>query len=217
MPLSAEKFYQGMTPLEHMAGMKINRERFSDLYANVEISGEELEYFSSLAAPLAVAVFTEDWCGDHVTTTPVLYKLAEATGSLEVRLFKRDENLDLANSYLPEDRWGTVPVYVFFDRSDMGEVGRFIETAPELVPVLDGMEQSIRDAYLEVPDIDADVNAMAQSTRSLFSRERVAFRVAHAGEWGRIISRSFRELVTAGLNRGPGEPPAVGGTEWPPR
>jgi hypothetical protein len=199
-----------------MAGMKINRDRFSDIYANVEIPGEDREYFSSLASPLAVAVFTEDWCGDHVTTTPVLYKLAEDTGRLEVRLFKQDENLDLANSFLPQNRWGTVPVYVFFDGSDMGEVGRFIETAPELVPVLDGIEKSIRDAHPEVPDINADVSTMAQSTRSLLRRERVAFRVSHAREWGRIICRSFRELVAAGLNRGSGEPPAVGGTEWPP-
>ena len=216
MGLTTERFLRGMTPEEHMAQMKINRERFAEVLSAVEIPAEDRQYFSDLSSRLRVAVFTEDWCGDHITTTPVLYRLAELTGKLEVRVFMRDQDLPLANSFLPDNRWGTVPVFVFFTPDDMREVSRFIETAPELVPTLDGMEEAIRSAHPEVPDTSNDVNEMSESTRNLLRQERGGFRVKHAGEWGRVISRNFREVVFAGLSRGPEEGPAEGGTEWPP-
>ena len=122
----------------------------------------------------------------------------------------------MANSFLPEHRWGTVPVFVFFTREDMRGISRFIETAPELVPSIDGMEETIRKAHPHVPDINVDVNEMSESTRDLVRQEQGTFRVNHAREWGRIISRNFREVVSAGLALKPGEGLAEGGTEWPP-
>ena len=205
-----------MTPQEHMAQMKINRERFSRVFAAVEIPPEDKEYFASLPSPLRVAVITEDWCGDHISTTPVVYKLAEDTGKLEVRTFIRDQNRELALTYLPEHRTDTVPFFVLFARDDMRQISLFIETAKELVPAIDGMEDAIRKAHPEVPDINKDVNEMSESTRNLLREGRGSFRVNHAQEWGRIISRNFREVVEVGLARKPDEGPAEGGTEWPP-
>jgi len=129
-----------MTPREHIDRMKINRDRFSSVLAAVDVSPEDTEFFSSLDSPLRVAVITEDWCGDHVSTTPVLYRLAEESSKLEVRVFKRDDNWDLAQTYLPENRRDTVPVFVFFTPEEMRQISLFIETAPELVPSIDGME-----------------------------------------------------------------------------
>ena len=216
MALSAEQFLQGMTPQEHMAQMKINRERFSQVLAAVEIPPEDKEYFASFPSPLRVAVITEDWCGDHISTVPVLYRLAEDTGKLEVRAFMRDQNWELADTYLPEHRRDTVPVFVFFTPENMRHIGLFIETSQKLVPFIDGIEDAIREAHPEVPDINVDVNEMSESTRNLFRQERGAFRINHAREWGRVISRDFREVVAAGLARKPEEGPAEGGTEWPP-
>ena len=210
MSLTAERFLQGMTPAEHMARMKINSDRFRQVLGSVEIPPEDRAYFANLPAPLRVAVFTEDWCGDHVTTTPVVYRLAEEPARLEVRVFMRNQDPDLANSFLPGNRHGTVPVFVFFDAKDMREVGRFIETARELVPVLDGMEEAIRRAHPEIPDINGDVSGMSESTRSLLRQERSAFRVSHAREWGRVISRGFRDVVAAGMSRSGEEGPAEG-------
>ena len=197
MGMTAAQFLEGMTPGEHMAGMKINGERFAQVLAAIEVPTEDKGYFAGLPSPLRVAVFTEDWCGDHVTTTPVLYRLAEGAGKLEVRVFMRDQNLEVANSFLPENRWGTVPVFVFFTQDDMREVSRFIEMSADLVPVLDGMEESIKKSHPEVPDIDKDVNEMSDSTRNLLRHERGAFRVNHAREWGRTIFRDFEERRVA--------------------
>jgi hypothetical protein len=216
MALTTERFLQGMTPKEHMSNMKINKERFSQVLANVEIPAEDKEYFASLPLTLRVSVITEDWCGDHVSTVPVLYKLADDTGKLDVRVFMRDQNWDLADAYLPENRRDTVPVFAFFTSEDMRHVGLFVETSQELVPAIDGMEDEIKKAHPEVPDINKDVNEMSDSTRALLRQERGMFRVNRANEWGKVISRNFREVVAAGLARKPEEGPAEGGTKWPP-
>ena len=216
MAMTTERFLQGMTPQEHMAQMKVNKERFSQVLEAVDIPSGVKEYFASMDTSLRVAVVTEDWCGDHVTTTPVIYKLAGDTGKLDIRVFMRDQNWDLAKSFLPEHRWDTVPVFAFFIAEDMREISRFVETSSELVPVLDGMEETIRNAHSDVPDINADVNQMSTSTRNLLRQERGAFRVNHAKEWGQAISRDIQKTVATGLARRPEEGPAEGGTEWPP-
>ena len=216
MGMSAQQFLGGMTPQEHMSQMKVNRDRFLQVLGAVEVPSEHRDYFASRPSSLRVAVFTEDWCGDHVSTTPVIYRLAEDTGKLEVRVFIRADHQDLSNSFLPENRWGTVPVFVCFDGDDMREIGRFIETALELVPALDGIDEAIRKMHPEVPDVNNDVNEMSDTTRNLLRQERGAFRVNHANEWGKVISREFRDLVATGLARSPEEGPAEGGTKWPP-
>ena len=216
MALTSEAFEQGMTPEEHMAKMKINKDRFSQVLQGVQVSDEDKAYFSSLTKPLKVAIFTEDWCGDHVSTTPVLYKLAQESQKLDVRVFIREQHSELANSFLPENRWGTVPVFAFFNDDDMRQVGLFIETSPDLIPALDGMEDDIRRSHPQVTDINGEVNEMSESTRNLIRQERASYRITHAPEWGKVIARSMREVVSEGLQRQPGEGPAIGGTKWPP-
>jgi hypothetical protein len=215
MEMTKERFLKGMTPPEHLARMKVNRDRFVEVMLAVAIPPEHREYFAGLTSPLRVAVVTEDWCGDHVSTVPVLYRLAKESGKLDVRVFMRDESWDLADAFLPPHRRDTVPVFAFFTGGDMRWVAVFIETSRGLVPVLDGMDDAIRDSLAHLPDIRTDVNDMSQETRAALGTERGLFRVNHAAEWGRIISRDFKDIVADGLSRGPNSPPAEGGTEWP--
>ena len=216
MEMTGERFLRGMTPTEHVDRMKVNRDRFTEVMAAVEIPSQDREYFAGLGSPLKVAVVTEDWCGDHVSTVPVLYRLSEESGNLDVRVFMRDQNWDLADAFLPEHRRDTVPVFAFFTPEDIRWIGVFIETSRDLVPTLDGMDEAIHDSLSHLPDIRADVNEMSQETRAALRRERGSFRVNHAAEWGRVISRDFRDVVADGLSRGPNSPPAESGTQWPP-
>ncbi|MCE2404286.1 MAG: thioredoxin family protein [Dehalococcoidia bacterium] len=215
MEMTEERFLKGMTPTEHVGRMKVNRGRFVEVMSAVEIPQEDREYFADLTSPLRVAVVTEDWCGDHVSTVPVLYRLAVESGKLDVRVFMRDESWDLADAFLPPHRRDTVPVFAFFTGGDMRWIAVFIETSRGLVPVLDGMDDAIRDSLAHLPDIRADVNDMSQETRTALRRERGLYRVNHAAEWGRVISGDFRDVVADGLSRGPNSPPAEAGTEWP--
>ncbi|PKB72791.1 MAG: hypothetical protein BZY75_05175 [SAR202 cluster bacterium Io17-Chloro-G7] len=205
MDLTTSKFEQGMSTQEYIDQIKVNKQPFLDIYENVEVPSEARGLFESQAGPLRLAVFTADWCGDAVSTTPVILRLAESTDKIDVKIFNRDEELELTNSFLPEHRAGTVPVFVVLD-SSMNEIARFVETALTLVPTLDAMD----DAIAKEVAGESEENA-----RSMGRGKRTAFRVAHAKEWGNIILEEFRQLVAGGLAMTPDARPAVGGTKWP--
>jgi len=206
MALSEEKFNQGMTTQQYIDQIKVNKQPFLDIYKTVEIPAETSSLFDGLAAPVRLAVFTADWCGDAVSTTPTILRLAESTGKISVKVFNRDDELPLTDSFLPENRAGTVPVFVVLD-SSMNEVARFVETALELVPAIDAMDESItKEMAGETPE----------NARTRGRGKRTAFRVAHAQEWGRVILSSFQKVVADGLALPPADRPAVGGTKWPP-
>lgn len=131
MSVTAERFNQGLTYDEYKAQMTRNQERFIANEAAAAIDPEDKKAFSGLEKPLNVLVICEDWCGDVIDNLPVLGKLAEETGKLNIRVFLRDQNLDIMDQYLKEGQFRSIPVFVFFD-DDMNEHGSFLER-PESV------------------------------------------------------------------------------------
>ena len=208
MALSREKFEQGMTTQEYIDYIKVNKQPFIDIYNGVEIPDETRAFFDGLAEPLNLAVFTSDWCGDALSTTPAILRLADSTDKLNLQVFSRDDELELTNGFLPEHRAGTVPVFVAFD-AEMGEVSRFIETARSLVPQIDAMDYAIAQEV-------AAANTEEGEARAASRGKRTAFRVGKAKDWGDVILREFQQVVAEGLALAPGQRPSEGGTEWPP-
>jgi len=204
MALTKEQFSQGRSSQEYIDQMKVNKQPFTEIYQAVEIPGEVQTYFDNLNEPVNLAVFHAEWCGDAVSTTPVILRLAESTKNINVEVFNRDEVVDLTNTFLPVHRANTVPVFVVLDR-DMCEIARFIETAKGLVPRLDAMNETIAS---QVPDD-------GENARNVARGQRTAFRVAHAREWGEVILREFQQVVTDGLAMPGDQRPAEAGTEWP--
>ena len=208
MPLPNEKFAQGMTTDQYIDIIKVNKDPFLQIHSGVEIPDNVLDYFNGLAQPVNLAVFTSDWCGDAMSTTPAILRLADASDNINLSVFNRDDELELANSFLPEHRAGTVPVFVVFDE-DMGEVARFIETARSLVPAIDAMDEMVAQAAASVSD-EAE---RRQQTRG----RRTAHRVGKAAEWGAVILNEFQQTVADGFALPAADRPAEGGTQWPPQ
>ena len=206
MPISRERFESGMSTGEYIDQIKVNKEPFVEIYSGVKLPEEATGWADGLSNAINLAVFTADWCGDAVSTTPVILKLADSSEKVNLQVFNRDDDVPLADTFLPEHRVGTVPIFVVLD-DDMNEVARFIETANGLVPQIDAMDESInRDTE------GLDEAAQRQARRG----RRMAHRVAHTQDWAEVILKEFREVVDAGLKASPGERPAVGGTKWPP-
>ena len=206
MALTEDKFNQGMTPQEYIDQIKVNKQTILDIYNTIKIPNTAKAQFDGRSEPLRLAVFTADWCGDAVSTTPVIMRLAESTPGLAIQVFNRDDELELTNSFLPENRAGTVPVFIIMDES-MNEIARFIETAGELVPALDAMDEAIAQEI---------AGESEENKRAAGRGKRMSFRVAHAQEWGEVILDSFGRTVAEGLQSSASERPVVGGTKWPP-
>ena len=206
MALTEEKFNQGMSTQEYIDQIKVNKQPFLDIFQALDVPAKVKSQFDGLAEPLRLAVFTADWCGDAVSTTPTILRMAESTPKLSGKVFNRDDELELTNSFLPENRAGTVPVFVVLD-SSMKEIARFVETAGELVPSIDAMDDVIAQ----------EVAGESEENRRAAGRgKRMAYRISHAQEWGEVILDAFGRVIADGLALSPEARPAVGGTKWPP-
>ncbi len=204
--LNQEKFDQGMTTQQYIDQIKVNKEPFVAIYDTVQVPAKPLSVFNGLSEPLKLAVFTADWCGDAMSTTPVILKLADSTPNISLQVFNRDDELELSNSLLPEHRAGTVPIFVVMDQ-DMNQLVRFIETAGTLVPQIDAMDEAI----------DQETAGMSEAEQRQAKRgRRTSFRVEHAQAWGEVILEEFSGLVSEALTRSPQDRPLEGGTKWPP-
>ena len=204
MGLSNAKFSEGMNTSQYVDSIKVNKQPFLDIYSATQVPETVQNFFDTPDQTINLAVFTSDWCGDAMSTTPAILKLADSTNNINLEIFNRDDELELANSFLPENRAGTTPIFVVLDK-DMRQISRFIETANSLVPRIDAMDEQI----------SKEVAGEGDNARAAGRGKRTAFRVSHAGEWSNIILEEFTNVVSEGLQLPLDQRPTQGGTKWP--
>src|SRR5204863_391837 len=135
MKVDRARFDQGMTYDDFKAQMTRNRERVEENERRVDISPNDLAAFRGLPKPIHTLVLAEDWCGDVIANLPVLARLAQESGKLDVRVFLRDQNDDIMQGHLNQGQYKSIPVFVFFD-GDFREIGHWIQRlgSIELIP-----------------------------------------------------------------------------------
>jgi hypothetical protein len=128
--VTPERFESGLTWKQYFAERVIrNREKFQYNYDETHISEEDAEAFRRLVAlpngPAKVLALGEDWCPDVVRGLPVIARIAEAAG-MELRIFPRDDNLDIMKEFLNQGEHQSIPTVVFYTR-DHRYIAHWIE------------------------------------------------------------------------------------------
>lgn len=127
--VTPERFASGMTWQQYLERIKRNREKFEYNYEETILSYGDVEAFRSLATkadgPAKVLALAEDWCPDVFRGLPVMVRIAEAA-ALELRIFPRDENLDIVNEFLNRGEYRSIPTFVFYTR-DHRYIAHWIE------------------------------------------------------------------------------------------
>jgi hypothetical protein len=77
-----------------------HREIWEATWDRARVPAWALDRLGEIGGRWRLLVISEDWCGDAFNTVPVIARLAEAAPSLELRVVKRDENLELMDAYL---------------------------------------------------------------------------------------------------------------------
>ena len=127
IPLDAQRFATGMTWKDYVAQMGDTRERTEANSAKSVLTEEERKFFSGVSHVRHVMMIAENWCGDVHRNSPLIAHICEAMPNAELRVFLRDKNPDLRDTFL-NNGYQSIPVVVFFDK-DWNEVGRWIERA----------------------------------------------------------------------------------------
>lgn len=194
MSVTPERFAQGLSYEEFKAQMTRNQERFATNERRLELGADDLEAFRKLPTPLRVLVLAEDWCGDVIDNLPILGRIAAESGKLDLRVFLRDQNLDLMDQYLNQGQFRSIPVFVFFDE-DFGEIGRFIERPAS---VTERRAQQRRELYARHPEFgspDTPADQLPEEVRVALMQETTALREASKAEDNRDVLHALREIV----------------------
>ena len=107
-----------------------HQEMWRGVYAKSVVPEWALERGREIGGEWKLLVISEDWCGDAFNTVPAMARLAEALPGVEIRVVKRDENLELMDAFLTGGS-RSIPLVIVL-RPDFSVAGRWGPRPPEL-------------------------------------------------------------------------------------
>jgi hypothetical protein len=188
------RFATGLTYDEYKDQMTRNRDRVEANEAKVTIDPEDLEAFRALNGPIHVLALAEDWCGDVIANLPVLGKLAAESGTLDVRIFLRDQNKDLMQRYLNQGKYESIPVFAFFDDT-FNELGVFTERPASVTERRAEQRKQIHAEHPEFGEYGSAPDALPEGVRAELTAEITKRREADLGWANREVIRALREIA----------------------
>jgi hypothetical protein len=192
MALSQQRFESGMTYEQWMESIAKNKERFVANYEAAQIRSEDVDAFRRQPGPLSVMVLGEDWCGDVIANLPIIAKLAQAVGpKLDLRIFKRDENLDIMDQYLYKGEFRSIPVVVVFDQ-DMNERGMWWERPQMARDEMDETRRRFVAQHADLPDVSKPPQEMSEETRKLLMTTFAQLRAENTARWTQAVVDDMR-------------------------
>ena len=202
MPVTRERFAQGLTYEAYKAQMTRNRERFDTNEQTVELRSDDIAFFAELDGPLHVLVLAEDWCGDVIANLPVLGRLAAESGTLDIRVFLRDQNLDLIDQYLKDGQFRSIPVFVFFDAA-FQELGHWIERPARMTELQSAMRRDLfaNDPLLAGFAPDTPIAQLPEDARLRVMQASSTFRAEHRVLSDHEVVREIRAIVELGIQQ----------------
>jgi hypothetical protein len=128
--VTSGRFASGLTWSEYINGhVQRNREKFQYNYDETTLTAADAAAFKRLGqlsnGPARVLALGEDWCPDVFRGLPVMAHIAEAAG-MELRIFPRDQNIDIMNEFLNHGEAQSIPTFVFYT-ADHRYIAHWIE------------------------------------------------------------------------------------------
>ena len=127
IPMDSQRFATGFTWKDYVAQMGDTRARTEENGAKAVLTDDERKFFNGVSGVKYAIMLAENWCGDVHRNSPLMAHICEAMQGCELRVFLRDQNADLRDTFL-NNGYQSIPVVVFFDK-DWNEIGRWLERA----------------------------------------------------------------------------------------
>jgi Thioredoxin len=194
MAITRERFEQGMTYADYKAQMTRNKEQFEANEHNLKLDPEDLEAFKSLPHPVNVLVLAEDWCGDVIANLPILGRIANDSGKLNVRVFLRDQNLDIMDQYLNQGEFRSIPVFVFFDEQ-FNQLGVFIERPESVTKRTAQWRSELHAQHPEYGSPDTPISQLPEDVRVKLMESLAARREETRDQNNKDVVQTLRSIV----------------------
>ncbi len=143
-------FAGGDTFAQFLAKPLTNKAFWEAVYKRAVVADELIDRVAVLRGNWRLLVLNEDWCGDSVNMLPYLAKLADAIPTVDMRIIRRDENLEIMDAHLTGSS-RSIPVVILLDK-EFKECGWWGPRPVELQKwVIDeGLKLSKEDRYKQV-------------------------------------------------------------------
>jgi hypothetical protein len=199
--VTAARFAQGLTYADFVAQAAVNQDKFVANGASVPLSEEDISFFRKAVAhprgPAKILALAEAWCGDVYRELPTAARIAEAAGA-ELRVFLRDENLDIMDEFLSNNgKSRAIPVFVFYTK-DMEYITHWTERSARAHAGL-GAAMSEAKAKLNLPQ-SATFGTLPDTDRQALLQEVIARVRPFVDEWRRDAIQELRQILANTLN-----------------
>ena len=174
--------------------MTRNKEQVEQNEKDLQLKPDDVQAIRSLPSPLNVLALAEDWCGDVIANLPVLAVLARESGTLDIRIFLRDQNSDLMQRYLNQGKYESIPVFAFFDET-FQEIGVFIERPASVTERRAEQRKRIHSEHPEYGAYGTPPDVLPEDVRARLTAEITARRDADTAWANREVVRALREIV----------------------
>jgi hypothetical protein len=161
IPMDAKRFATGLNWKDYMAQMGDTRARTEDYYSKSVLTDDEKKFFGGINQVKYAMMLAENWCGDVHRNSPLIAHVCEAMQGCDLRVFFRDKEPDLRDTFL-NNGYQSIPVVVFFDK-DWNEIGRWLERSHAAT----GKAAQIRAKTVDVASKDQADAAMAEMRKQV--------------------------------------------------
>lgn len=151
--VTPERLAQGISFKQWMEQIDRNQDKFEENYAGIQPDPADVEAIKALVSkpngPATCLALGEVWCPDVFRGMPVIAKLCEATG-IDLKIFFRDQNLDIMNEFLYKGEFQSIPTLVFYtkDHKQLGVWHERAQKARDEMPQLSSITAQMRNQDL---------------------------------------------------------------------
>ncbi|MBM2824970.1 MAG: hypothetical protein HW402_634 [Dehalococcoidales bacterium] len=180
--ITAQRYSQGFTYEAYLNQLGDTRQRFVEHEAVFRLAPNDAQFFKDMVMRLGhikVVAIVEDWCPDVHRGLPIMATIVQASG-MDMRVFPRDQNLDIMNLYLNQGKFMSIPVFAFFGQN--------------LNPLFQWIERP-KAATRFMEEIAAELAKVKLGEEELRQERRKRSQVM-ADKWRQETVKELRELFT---------------------
>lgn len=113
---------------------ELNETRMNRLEKTIKITDDVQIQINQLESKVTWLVIAEGWCGDAAQILPIIYKMAESSENIDLKIVLRDENDALMNDFLTNGGMA-IPKLIILDEENnvIGDFGPRPEPARKLI------------------------------------------------------------------------------------
>ena len=150
--VTPERLAQGISWKQWMEQIDRNEEKFQFNYDDHKLDNTDVDAIKAASAKLGgvtCLAIGEAWCPDVVRGMPVIAKLAEAT-NMNLKIFFRDQNIDIMNEFLYKGEFQSIPTLVFYDknRNELGVWHERAQKARDEMPMMSEIRTKMQNQEL---------------------------------------------------------------------